>query len=196
MNAVKSQKTDDAALVARALEGEDRAFDMLMQRHVPRCYRIARRFGLSPEDSADVVQESFIAAYRALASFDFSYQFSTWITRILLNRISNVRRGLARARRFFFRPPGEPLSAAMLERASPHDPAKRLEYLELQEQLGRALRRLKPAHRTVFILFELEGIKIREIAKMLDIPEGTVTSRLHYARRRMRAYLRRYLSDD
>ncbi|RMD92145.1 MAG: sigma-70 family RNA polymerase sigma factor [Calditrichaeota bacterium] len=190
MKQLECKKADDATLIGRALEGDTRAFDALAHRHLPRCYRIARRLGLSPEDAADAVQETFIAAYKALPSFNFNYQFATWLTRILLNRVSNMRRGLARARRFFVKSAFDARDLGTLESTSTEEPDKALERSETMNALQQEIDRLPGAQRTVFILFELEGFKTREIAAMLNIPEGTVTSRLHHARRNLRQKLR------
>ncbi len=191
--AVKTQtRLRDAELVERAIEGDRAAFDALTRRYLGKCYRIARHLGLSAEDAADAVQDTFLAAYRAIERFDFSYQFSTWITRILLNRVSNVQRGLRRARRVFFKSEPLPLEWIADSGLSPQESAERS---ELRARLQQALKKLPKPQRTVLILFEIEGFKAREIARMLDIPEGTVTSRLHHARRRMRQLLKSYLQS-
>ncbi|MFQ5751844.1 MAG: RNA polymerase sigma factor [bacterium] len=184
---------DDAILVERALAGERKAFDILTRRHLQYCYRIARRFGLSPEDAADIVQDTFLAAFRGLPTFNFRYKFSTWLTRIHLNRLSNFRRGLRRAKRFFWRPQDEPLKSEFFEDTKSLTPENELEKSELQKLLLQAISKLPERQRLVFILFEMEEFKTKEIADLLDIPEGTVTSRLHHARLALRKQLYDYL---
>lgn len=186
---VKNTLEDDANLVQRAMAGDRRAFDTLTRRHLPRCYRIARQFGLSPEDAADIVQETFLAAYRGLETFNFSFKFTTWLTRIHVNRLSNFRRGMRRAKRFFWRAP----DTELFEDPEEPSPANDLEKSELQTMLLRAIATLPERQRAVFILFELEEFKTREIAAMLEIPEGTVNSRLHHARLTLRKQLHAYL---
>lgn len=185
--------TDDAVLVKKTLAGDKKAYDELMQRHMSRCYRIARYYGLSPEDAADLVQDTFFAAYRALSSFDFNYRFSTWITRILLNRLSNFHRGLKRAKKFFMRAKQEALQNNYLETKWGNEPDKNIERAELHQAITKAVAKLPRPQRIVFILFEMEGVKIKDIAKMLNIPEGTVTSRLHYARKILQKNLKHFL---
>lgn len=192
MKAVAEGIETDTALVERTLDGDNRAFDLLVERHAGRLYRLARRLGLSPEDAADAVQETFLAAYRALPSFDFAYQFSTWVTRILLNRASNIRRALSRARRLFVSRES-PIPEEHQCASTGGSPERLAEQRDLEGALRRALSKLPEAQRTVFILFELEGYKTREIAEILDIPEGTVTSRLHHARRLLRGELKQFL---
>ncbi len=195
MNQVETQKRfRDSELVEKAIAGDRAAFDALTQRYLDKCYRIARRLGLSPEDAVDVVQETFIAAYRHIERFDFAFQFSTWITRILLNRISNMHRGLRRARRLFFRPARVEMDRFLSGASQAQDPQQQFEQAELREHLQKAIDQLPEPQKTVLVLFEIEGFKARDIAAMLDIPEGTVTSRLHHARKRLRQLLRDYLS--
>lgn len=190
----EERQVDDASLVELALNGDRAAFDKLMQRHVQMSYRIARRFGLSPEDAADVIQDTFLAAYRSLQSFNFSYNFSTWITRILLNRLSNFRRGMFRAKRIFWRPEDTAYEGIDFEEKTEVDPQSAAENAEIRAALEKALKKLPRGQRTVFVLFEIEGFKTREIASILNIPEGTVTSRLHHARLTLRKYLKKTLS--
>ncbi|MDQ7065860.1 MAG: sigma-70 family RNA polymerase sigma factor [candidate division KSB1 bacterium] len=184
----------DTELIEKAISGDRAAFDALTQRYLDKCYRIARRLGLSPEDAVDVVQDTFVAAYQNIERFDFAFQFSTWITRILLNRISNMWRGLGRARRLFFRSPIMEWEDFLGGARSADDPQRDFEQAELREYLQNAIDQLPEPQKTVLVLFDIEGFKAREIAVMLDIPEGTVTSRLHHARKRLRKLLRDYLS--
>lgn len=190
----EERQVDDASLVEQALNGDRKAYDKLMQRHIKMSYRIARRFGLSSEDAADVIQDSFLAAYRSLQSFNFSYSFSTWITRILLNRLSNFRRGMFRAKRIFWRPEDTVYEGIAFEEKSELDPHSAAENIEIRVAFEKALKKLPKKQRTAFVLFEIEGFKTREIASILDIPEGTVTSRLHHARLTLRKYLKNTLS--
>lgn len=187
------QQSTDAHLVEQAIGGDRAAFDALMRKHMGACYRIARRFGVPPEDAADIVQDAFLAAYRALHRFNFAYSFSTWITRILVNRLSNFRRNLKRARNVFWRQPDEAHGESVIEKTTEIDPHMETEQSELASAIEKALQKLSLNQRTAFILFEIEGFKIREIAAILDIPEGTVTSRLHHARLEMRRLLDRTL---
>lgn len=187
-------KSSDATLVERAINGNKEAFDRLMQKHVPICYQLARRFGLSAEDASDLVQDAFFAAYRSLHRFNFSYSFSTWITRILVNRISNFRRGVRRAQKIFWRPADANATETVFEKVSQDDPHTSTEHSEFHTTLEKALNKLPKNQRMVFILFEIEGLKTREIASIMDIPEGTVTSRLHHARLSLRKRLEHILN--
>ena len=184
---------DDASLVERAIAGEKSAFDELTKKHLQRCYRIARRFGLPPEDAADVIQDTFLAAYRALDGFNFSFKFSTWITKILTNRLLNYRRGLRRAKRLFWRPPDAPRLSETWEVSGERTPEEQFENYEIHELLLKAVTKLPQKQRFVFVLFEMEGMKSQEIATLFEIPEGTVNSRLYHARLSLRERLKNYL---
>lgn len=162
---------------------------------MPLCYRFARKYGHSPEDSADAIQETFLAAYKALDKFDPNYKFSTWIITILLNRLSNKRRALRRARRYFFHDENITPDENMRAKMSVPTPQEDVENAELQRKLERAIQKLPHRLRSVFILFEIEHVKIKEIAEMLDIPEGTVMSRLHNARQQLRSHLQEYFNS-
>ncbi|MCG8607834.1 sigma-70 family RNA polymerase sigma factor [bacterium] len=184
---------DDQDLVKRAIGGDRSSFDELTRRHLQHCYRLARNFGLLPEDAADVVQDTFLAAYRALHGFNFEFKFATWLTRIHINKLLNHRRGLHRAKRIFWQPrKGGPIIEAV-KTTSASTPEGDLERKELQQQLVAALKRLPVKQRMIFVLFEIENYKIHEIASLLKIPEGTVNSRLRHARLAMRERLREHL---
>ena len=188
-----SAMEDDATLVERAITGEKSAFDDLTKKHLQRCYRIARRFGLPPVDAADVIQDTFLAAYRALDGFNFSFKFSTWITKILTNRLLNYGRGLQRAKRLFWRPPDPPRLSETWEVSSERTPEQQFENYEIHELVLKAIAKLPQKQRLVFVLFEMEGMKSQEIAALFKIPEGTVNSRLHHARLSLRERLKNYL---
>ena len=195
MRLAKSKIVDDFELVNRAVAGEKSAFDQLMDKYFPLCYRFARKYGLNAEDAADVLQDTFVAAYKALDRYNSQYKFSTWILTILLNRVSNRQRAIRRARRYFH--PSSEIKPDEHLRTKMHvtTPAENLENDELQQQIYAAVGKLPQKLRTVFILFEIEQVKIREIAEVLQIPEGTVTSRLHAARLRLRAQLKAYFTN-
>ena len=188
-----SAMEDDATLVERAIAGEKSAFDGLTKKHLQRCYRIARRFGLPPEDASDVIQDTFLAAYRALDSFNFSFKFSTWITKILTNRLLNYRRGLRRAKRIFWRPPDAPRLSETWDVSREPTPEEQLENHEIHELLLKAVAKLPQKQRLVFVLVEMEEMKSQEIAALFEMPEGTVNSRLYHARLSLRERLKNYL---
>jgi len=173
---------DDAPLVARAKDGDRAAFSRLVERHHRRVFNTACRMLGDREAAADLTQDTFLAAWRALGGFEERSRFSTWITRIAMNRCRNALRAFAVAR------------TGPLLVDPPTDPARGPEAVvgdrELASHLERALGRIDPGHREILILREIEGLSYDELAEILDLEAGTVKSRLHRARAALRELLR------
>jgi RNA polymerase sigma-70 factor, ECF subfamily len=166
----------DEELVKRCRHGDRSAWRMLYDRHAPQVYRFLSALGVSPDEREDALQEVFVAVFRSLASFRGEAQLSTWIYRIAsrhagrLGRRRKVRDVLAT---LLLREPPPP--------ASP-DPAERAAEIHFVDRL---LGKLSPKKRAVLVLFEIEGLPVDEIARIVDCPENTVWSRLHHARSEM-----------
>jgi RNA polymerase sigma-70 factor (ECF subfamily) len=146
-------------------------------RHQRRAYAVARAIVLNHEDAEDAVQEAFLHAFRALDRFRPDQAFGAWLHRI----VANAALDLTRRRKVR---DADELPETV---ASPfRDPA---EAGDLRERLGEALAELPPRQRAVIVLHDIEGFKHAEIGRMLEIPEGTARSDLHYARARLREAL-------
>jgi RNA polymerase sigma-70 factor (ECF subfamily) len=180
---------DDQALVARCRAGDLAAFEPLVERYRERVWRLAYGYVRDREEAWDVAQEAFIRAWQALPSFRGQSAFYTWLFRIAVNVATDrVRQRAARGRAFGTDPvPAEEWERAMPDPAAgPEDAAERSEE---RRRLERALGALPAHHRAIIMLSDLEGLSYREIAEVLDIPMGTVMSRLHNARKRLRRLL-------
>ena len=190
----------DAALVAACRAGRREAFGELVDRYQDRVYRLAWRIVGQREDAAEVAQEAFLKAWRALDRFRGDASFYTWIFRITLNEARSRLRFKA------VRPAEVSLyasSAADDAPASRRDPAdhgpgpvelaNRAERRVLVEQ---ALLRLEPDQRAIILLRDMEGRDYAQIAEMLDCPRGTVKSRLHRARMALKDLLEPALGQD
>ena len=162
-------RLSDARLVKRASRGDRRAFDDLVVRHRDRVWAIALRMCRDREDAEDALQETFIAAYRALPRFDRRARFSTWLYRIATNKCYDV---LARRR-----PTVD--SAALPEPADPSDPFASSARREL---LTRALDALPEQFREAALLCDVCGLTPAEAGELTGIPEGTMKSRSFRAR--------------
>jgi RNA polymerase sigma-70 factor, ECF subfamily len=183
----------DEELIRRVQDGDDSAFDTLVRQYLPKSLRIARRFCRNPEDAADAVQEAFLRAYTNIGKFDFRGRFATWFFRILTNLCLNQIRALRRFKKIFLRPEHPLPETEWLESfAGESDPHREQEQAELQRAIDAGLKKLLPPQRLVLILYDFEGFSQREIAQMLEIPEGTVMSRLYYARRAMQPFLQEF----
>lgn len=180
---------DDLALVERCRAGDVAAFEPLVERYRQRVYRLAFHVLRDPEEALDVAQEAFIRAYQALPSFRGRSAFYTWLFRITMNAASDrLRQRAARGRALG----GERVEEEQWERAlvdpgeAPDVAAARAED---RRRLQQALETLPERHRAIIMLSDLDGLSYREIAEVLGIPMGTVMSRLHNARKRLRQAL-------
>lgn len=164
-------------LVAAAQRGDQIAFAGLVAMHQRKAYAIARAIVYVHEDAEDAVQEAFLRAYQALAKFRPEESFGAWLSRIVANAALDItrRRKIRKA---------DELSEYFPDTFS--DPG---ESEELQRRLSHALGRLAQRPRAVIVLHDVEGYTHVEIAKMLDIPEGTARSDLFHARRQLRKLL-------
>ena len=180
---------DDDRLIADCLKGQTAAFGELVRRYQDRLFNTVFRLVDSAEDAQDVVQEAFLHAYQSLDRFKGESQFFTWLYRIAVNSAISLKRKqrivvslhLDRERQG-----GVP---------EPHDvselsqPDLALERADEERRIQAALNRLSPEHRAVLILKDLEDQKYETMAEILQVPIGTIRSRLHRARLELREVL-------
>jgi len=178
--------TDDRRLIAECVAGNTLAFGQLVRRHQDRLFNAVLRVVDNAEDAADVVQEAFLNAYQSLHSFKGDSEFFTWLYRIAFNAAISLRRKKKAVLSFDgeVRAAAEPVDPSEFAR-----PGVALERSEEDAQLLAALNRLSPEHRAVLVLKDLEGQKYEDIAQVLDVPIGTVRSRLHRARMELKDLL-------
>jgi RNA polymerase sigma-70 factor (ECF subfamily) len=184
--------SDPAELVTRAVDGDAAAFDALVRTHTPQMYRVALRITGTAAEAEDVVQESWLAAWRSLSGFRHESAVSTWLYRVVTNN------ALAQVRR---RKPTVSLDAALSSggrelldtfvladnRANPEGQFVRA------EQVGavlRAIAELDVSQRVPLVLREFEGLSYEEIAEVLEVSVPALRSRLHRARVALLAKLR------
>jgi RNA polymerase sigma-70 factor (ECF subfamily) len=178
---ISVKQDDDVALVQRSLAGSSEAYSELVRRHLNGAYAVALSELGDTRDAEDAAQDSFIQALERLEECRDPARFGAWVRTIARNRA----RSLGRRKRVR---QAEPLESAY-EAAGTSDPGRDMERVQLREHLERALATLKPVHRQVIVLHDVEGLKHGEIAADLGIPEGTVRSHLHFARRALRELL-------
>ncbi len=193
-------RTEDAALVAALKAGSEEAFSLLIAQYSQPLYSLIARSLQDPADAADITQEVFIKVFRNIRSFHGEASLRTWLYRIALHEASNQRRWWSRHKRqelTIDTPTGTaetdngedaPGLSALLADAggSPYDHAARG---ELKARVEDALRKLPLAFRTVVVLREMEGFCYEEIAEILDVPAGTVKSRLTRGRAALKQIL-------
>lgn len=171
----------DRTLVLRAQRGERAAFGALVARYMERAYYAALGLVGTHDDALDLSQEAFARAFRARATIDPERPFFPWLYQIIRRLCFNHTRD-RRARRQKLELSGSWLADATMG-LSPPSPDRELERSELREQVAAAIDRLEPREREVLVMREFQELRYREIAELLDIPLGTVMSRLYAARR-------------
>jgi len=168
--------------VARFLAGDTTGFDLIVKRYSGMVFGLAARL-LGPEEAEDIVQETFLRAYRALERFRGEASLKTWLYTIALNRVKARQGTLARVRSLFAtaRPKEDAdaleslLDTAVDPAASPEAEAAAREE---RRRLRAAIRRLPREFRHAVVLRDLEGLAYDEIARVLSVPIGTVRSRI------------------
>lgn len=185
----------EAALMIRCQQGDKHAFGLMVQRYMRPAYFSALGLVGNHEDALDLSQEAFARAYRAIGSFDPQKRFFTWFYRVLRNLCLNHLRDGARASQFRSSPDPfhtEAFASVVPDGAS--DPARSAEAAERNAQLWLAIGKLPPDLRETFLLRELEGCAYAEIAARLEVPQGTVMSRLYNARKMLKGQMLPFLS--
>jgi RNA polymerase sigma-70 factor (ECF subfamily) len=172
----------ERVLVARARSGDAAAFGELVTRHMQRGYYAALGLVGSHEDALDLSQEAFVRAFRARTSLDPDRAFYPWLYQILRRLCFNFVRD-RRTRREKLERAGHWLMEEAVARSSASSPERTAERAELRSRLEVAIEALPVGQREVLALKQFQGLKYREIAELLDIPIGTVMSRLYTARK-------------
>ena len=178
--------TDEAILIERCRAGDLAAFEPLVEKYRQRVYRLAYNVLRDPDEAWDVAQDAFIRAFKALPSFRGDSAFYTWLFRIVMNVARDrARQHAARGRAFGTeRVDEKDWDRVLVDQAT--SPDAHATQVEERDRIARALATLSEPHRAIIMLSDLEGLSYREIAEVLNIPMGTVMSRLHNARRRLR----------
>lgn len=183
----EAEAGDAPRLLDRLRAGDATAFEELVMAYQHRVFGLALRMLGNAGEAQEVAQEVFVRAHRGLGEFRGEAKLSTWLyaitSRLCLNRLASGERRLARQ--------GED-ALLRLSDASPRPDAV-LERSELEAALQRAIAELSEERRIVVVLRDLEGVSYEEIARVLDLPLGTVRSRLHRARADLKDKLERFL---
>jgi RNA polymerase sigma-70 factor (ECF subfamily) len=180
---------DERALIQRCIAGDATAFEPLVEKYRQRVWRLAYQVLHDREEAWDVAQEAFVRAFHSLPSFRGQSAFYTWLFRITVNVATDRHRQRGAQARAFG---PERVSEEEWARTTPDPgggPEQQAARKEQRERIRSALNALPPKARTIIMLSDVEGLSYREIAEVLNCPIGTVMSRLHNARKRLKVLL-------
>lgn len=172
---------NEREIIRRWKRGDKRAYEILVRRHMTDAYLVAYGYVGNPEDARDLSQEAFVKVYQARARFDEERPFYPWLYRVLRNHCLNfLRRGRVEVS----------IDDENMRRELTSKQPTVLENIEGEERrrlVRAAVARLSDDHREIIVLKNFKDCSYKEIAEILDIPIGTVMSRLFYARQALRA---------
>ncbi len=179
----------DADLISAAQANDHQAFETLVRRYSERAFRAAYRVVRDQQAAEEVLQEALIKAYRALPRFEARSSFYTWLYRITVNLALDRRRRGKRAPSVEW---DDTIAHEIDPRSTlpePANPEVASLRLEVRELVAEGIQTLPDGQREVLLLREVDGLSYEEIADTMQISKGTVMSRLHYARKKMMAFL-------
>ncbi len=191
---------DDAVFVASSQNGDLGAFEQLVVKHQKRMLNVAYRLTNDYDDACEIVQDTFVSAYKNINSFRGESKFTTWLTTICVNLSKNRLRQI-RSRRgreaFSLDDPVQTEEGRMPLDPPSNDPSvlDHLEKRDAREKVQDCIKALDQAFREVLVLRDLQDFSYEEIGRMLKVREGTVKSRLFRAREMVRDCLKRVMGD-
>jgi RNA polymerase sigma-70 factor (ECF subfamily) len=185
-------ESSDTDLVERGRAGDRGALQTLVERYQRRILGVVVGMVRNPEDARELVQETFVRAFRNLEAFKGDSSFYTWLYRIAVNlAIDLQRRDIKRGSvEFDETQPVDEAALAFGGKTKGEDPFEAVRSRELGSRIFDAIQGLTPDHRAVILLREIEGLSYEEISQVLGCSLGTVMSRLHYARKRLQGKLK------
>lgn len=184
---------EDYEIVLSCRKGDDEAFGILVERHQKKVFNTALRMTGDYDEACEVVQEAFLAAFRAIRKFRGEAKFSTWLYGIVVN-VSKTRLKQAAQRRrktvSIDDPADDPADGLAAEGVSA---LEALEKKDVQAKVQRCIGTLEEEFREVLVLRDIQGFSYDEIGGILEVPEGTIKSRLFRAREAMKNCLKKEL---
>lgn len=190
-----SKREADRVLVERVQNGDVAAYDILVHRYRERLYSVVYNLVSNREDALDLTQEAFIKAFQSINRFRGKSSFYTWIYRIAVNNtLSHLKKYRNRKFLSFDNLDNEASQTDIFEAVAAKTKTEKATLMrELHEKLNEALQKLSLKHRSVVVLFEIEGMSHEQIAEIINCSVGTVRSRLHYAKQQLKLYLKDFV---
>jgi RNA polymerase sigma-70 factor (ECF subfamily) len=167
----------DEEYAVRAQNGDRNAFGVLVERYEAKLLRYGRKFLSTSQDIEDIVQDTFVNAYRNIKSFDASQRFSPWMYRIAHNAFVDGLKKQSRSRFVFM-----DFDTLVSHSVPDESVEKERDQKEMRIMIDRDMERLSPKYREVLILYYLEELSYKEIADILRVPLGTVSARVKRAK--------------
>ena len=187
---VYAAQATDVQLASDARSGDPRAFEAIMRRYNQRFFRLARSVTLNDSDAEDALQDAYVRAFTNLDSFKGRSEFSTWLSRIVLNEALGRTRRHRRERDQIsqLRESGQQHDDVVIpfDRGTTDTPEALAERGQVRGLIEQAINRLSDGFRSVFVLRVVEQLSIEETARILDIPEATVKTRTHRAKQQLK----------
>lgn len=186
-----ASREEDSEMLKAVIAGDGTAYRGLVEKYQTRVYSMVYGMIRNREDARDITQEAFVKAYRNLETFRLEASFYTWLYRIAMNLAIDFTRKRRRRENAGF---DEGIASrdedgGIAEAHHGDSPGRALERKQLFQQIMTAMERLPDDQRQVILLREMEGLSYKEIAEVMEIPEGTVMSRLFYARKKLQKLL-------
>jgi RNA polymerase sigma-70 factor (ECF subfamily) len=191
--------TDDLTLVTRVRQGDQRAFRLLVERYQRKVFSVALGMLKDKEEAMDVSQEAFVKVYKYLDHFKGDSSFYTWLYRITVNICIDVlrKKNALKGEQVEFdetvKMDAAEANIGSLGSQLGTNPQKAALRRELAEKINAALQEVPEKHRAILLLREVEGMSYEDLARTLEIPKGTVMSRLFHARLKVQKILSEYL---
>lgn len=182
---------DDAECVRLVQQGDTDSFEVLVRRHEKAIFNLIYRLLGNYDEATEVAQEVFLSAFKSIHQFRGEANFSTWLYRIGLNHASTRRKSLHNSQQRHI-----PLDGIEVIADGTVDLVKDVEQKEIRQRIQQALNSLDPEDARIILLRDLQDIPYENVAEMLDIPVGTVKSRLHRARQALKTSLAPYFHTN
>lgn len=181
---------EEAQLIEKVLDGDGNAFRGLVEAYQGRIYNIVYGMVHNRDDAMELTQDSFIKAYKKLDTFNLGTKFYTWLCRIAVNTaIDFLRKNRNKHTMSFDEGIGVDDGSGLSEAHFDSNPEQAAIKAETRAKIIEAVDQLPEDQKQILILKEIDGLAYKEIAEVLNIPQGTVMSRLYYARKRLQEIL-------
>lgn len=180
---IKTENLSEPEIISRITRGEKSLFEILVKKYNGCLYKIGRSYNFSHEDTRDLMQDSFVDAYKNLHQFENRASLKTWMIRIMMN---NCYRKMQRLRYKYETVLNPPENSTPMFYNSNNDTGKIVQSRELKKIMEDALSKIPFDYRIVFALKEINGLKISETAQLLNLTESNVKTRLTRSKKFLR----------